>query len=366
MNPITLLQLIVGLALLFVGGELLIRGATRLAAAAGIPPLIVGLTVVAFGTSAPELAVTLQAAFSGQTDLVIGNIVGSNIANVLLILGIAALIAPLAVAQKPIRIDVPLMIGASVVVWVMAMDGVIGRLEGVLLSAGIMAYTVFAIRAGLRVSRAVEGEYGDAYGSERREAARKAPLNMGLVAGGVILLVLGANWLVEGAVAIARLLGLSELIIGLTIIAVGTSLPELATSIIAAARGQRDIAVGNVIGSNLFNLLSVLGLTAIAAPAGIPVPAAALNFDLPVMVAVAAACLPIFFYGYRIARWEGALFLAYYIAYVAFLTLSATGHAALPVFGAAMLGFVVPITVITFAVISIRQLRRGRDETHTG
>ena len=356
MTLMTLLLLVGGFALLFGGGELLIRGSTRLAAAAGIPPLIVGLTVVAFGTSAPELAVTVQAALAGQADLVIGNVVGSNIANVLLILGIAALITPLAVDQKIIRRDVPLMIAVSAGFWLMALDGAVSRLEGIVLVGGVIAYTIFAIRVGRRESKAIENEYSAVYGTERKAALREFALNLALVAGGIGLLVIGAGWLVDGAVAIARWLGLSELIIGLTIIAIGTSLPELATSVIAAIRGQRDIAVGNVVGSNLFNVLSVLGITAIVAPAGVGVSQAALNFDIPIMTAVAVACLPVFFNGYRIARWEGGLFLAYYIAYAGYLVLGAAGHEALPVFSAAMLGFVIPLTVVTLAVVAVRQI----------
>ena len=360
MTLTTLLLLLSGLALLFGGGELLVRGSTRLAAAAGIPPLIVGLTVVAFGTSAPELAVTAQAALAGQADLVIGNVVGSNISNVLLILGIAALITPLVVAQTIIRRDVPLMIAATAGFWLMALDGVVSRLEGVALVGGVVAYTVFAIREGRRESREVEGEYAAVYGMERRSALRETALNIVLIASGIGMLIVGAGWLVDGAVVIARWLGLSELIIGLTIIAIGTSLPELATSVIAAIRGQRDIAVGNVVGSNLFNILSVLGITAIIAPAGVGVSQAALRFDIPVMTAVAVACLPVFFNGYRIARWEGGLFLAYYIAYAGYLALGAAEHPALPVISGAMLGFVIPLTVVTLAVVIARQIHPGR------
>jgi cation:H+ antiporter len=355
-----LLLLIGGLALLFVGGELLVRGASRLAAAAGISPLIVGLTVVAFGTSAPEMAVSVQAGLAGQADIAIGNVVGSNIGNVLFILGISALIAPLIVAQNIVRRDVPLMIGVSIGLWLMALDGVLNRLEGVVLFAGIVAYTVYAIREGRRESAAVRSEYEAAFGKERKAATRESAVNLALVVGGIGLLVIGAGWLVDGAVSIARWLGLSELIIGLTIVAMGTSLPELATSVIAAIRGQRDIAVGNVVGSNLFNILSVLGLTAIAAPAGVQVPQVALNFDIPVMTAVAVACLPVFFSGYRIARWEGGLFLAYYVAYTAYLVLGAADHDALPVFSAAMMGFVMPLTAVTLIVVAVRGMRAAR------
>jgi cation:H+ antiporter len=171
------------------------------------------------------------------------------------------------------------------------------------------------------------------------------------------MLVSGAQWLVEGAVAIARLLGVSELIIGLTIVAVGTSLPELATSVVAAIRRERDIAVGNAIGSNIFNILSVLGLTALVAPNGVAVSPAALNFDLPVMIAVAVACLPVFFNSYRIERWEGVMFLGYYVAYTAYLALAATEHEALPLFSSVMLWFVIPLTAVTLLVVTVRTLR---------
>lgn len=359
-----LLLFIVGFALLFLGGEALVRGASRLATSLGISPLIVGLTVVAFSTSAPELAVTVQAAMRGQADIAVGNIVGSNIANVLLILGLAALSAPLLVAQQLIRVDVPLMIGASVLMLWLAWDGQIGALEGALLVALLIGYIALAVVTARRESKRVQAEYAEGYGTATPEARQNWLGNVLLIALGVGLLVLGAQWLVDGAVTLARWLGLSELIIGLTIIAIGTSLPELATSIMATVRGERDIAVGNVVGSNLFNLLSVLGLTALIAPGGVPVAPAALAFDIPVMIAVAVACLPVFFHGNRIARWEGAMFLGYYGVYVTYLALAAVEHDALPAFSAVMLWFVIPLTIITLAVIVARQsratLRAGR------
>jgi len=346
-----------GLVLLVVGGEALVRGASRLATALGISPLVVGLTVVAFSTSAPELAVTVSSAWRGQPDIAVGNIVGSNIANVLLILGLSAAIAPLVVAQQLIRVDVPLMIGASLLMFILAVDGVVSGLEGGLLFALLIGYTTLAIAASRQETRAIEQEYAAEYGTPRATSAPQWPLNVLLVVAGVAMLVGGAQWLVEGAVALARLLGVSELIIGLTIVAVGTSLPELATSVVAAIRRERDIAVGNAIGSNIFNILSVLGLTALVAPNGVAVSPAALNFDLPVMIAVAVACLPVFFNGYRIERWEGVMFLGYYVAYTAYLALAATEHEALPLFSSVMLWFVIPLTVITLMVITVRMVR---------
>lgn len=339
---------LLGLGLLFLGGEWLVRGASRLAVNMGISPLIVGLTVVAFATSAPELAVSLQAAFAGQSDIAIGNVVGSNISNILLILGASALVAPLVVARQIIRIDVPMMIAASGLVYAMGLDGMVSRAEGIALVGLLAAYLTMAIRT----SQPQETPAGFTRMPVHKDIA--------LVVAGVAMLVIGANWLVDGAVTMARYLGINELIIGLTVIAVGTSLPELATSIIATRRGERDIAVGNVVGSNIFNVLAVLGLTAIFAPSGVPVPSAALAFDFPVMLAASVACLPIFLRGHEIARWEGAIFFGYYVAYTLYLLLNAAHHAALPLYSTAMLWFVIPLTVTTVLVILYRELRPRR------
>lgn len=347
------LLLALGLVILTGGAEALVRGASRIAARLGIPSLIIGLTVVAFGTSAPEFAVSMSSAFSGQGDIALGNVVGSNIFNVLLILGLSALIVPLAIASQLIRIDVPLMIGASVLVFLFALDGTMGRADGAILFTGLLLYIGFQIRQGRR-----ERQNGDA--SEGRLAGRWW-LNALLVAAGLALLVVGARVLVASAVAIAQSLGVSELLIGLTIVAAGTSLPEVATSVVASLRGERDIAVGNVVGSNVFNLLGVLGLSAVVAPGGIPIAPPALHFDLPVMIAVALACLPIFVAGREIARWEGGLFLAYYIAYTAYLALAASHHAALGVYSDAMLWFVLPLTAVTLLVLLVRDhIKNGR------
>jgi cation:H+ antiporter len=356
----TIVYFVLGLVILVLGAELLVRGASKLALSFGISPLVVGLTVVAFGTSSPELAVSVGSALSGQADIALGNVVGSNIFNVMFILGVSALIGALVVAQQLIRLDVPLMIGVSVLLLQLGLDGRVGRLDGLLLFAGIVAYTVFAIRQSRKESGPVQAEYDHEFGQGRRMGAREVLRNVALVIAGLALLVLGARWLVDGAVSIARTLGLSELIIGLTIIAAGTSLPEVATSIIASIRGERDIAVGNVVGSNIFNILAVLGLTALVAPDGVAVQQAALRFDIPFMIAVAVACLPIFFTGYRIARWEGALFLAYYIAYTLYLILDATGHDALPAYSTVLIEFAAPLTAVTLAVLAARAWRKGR------
>lgn len=358
-----LLTFFAGLVLLVVGAEALVKGASKLAAALGIPPLIIGLTVVAFGTSAPELAVSIKSALANQANLAVGNVIGSNIFNVLFILGLAALITPLVVSQQLVRLDVPIMTAVSVLVLVFGLDGNLSRIEGILLFSGLISYTVMLIFLSRKENKAVQNEYAEAYGGQR-STGRDSLINVGWVLGGLVLLVLGSGWLVESAVAMATHFGVSELIIGLTVIAAGTSLPELVTSIIAGIRGERDIAVGNVVGSNLFNILGVLGLSSIIAPSGIEISDPVLRFDLPVMIVVAVACLPIFFSGNVITRWEGGLFLGYYVAYTLYLILGATHHETLPMFSWAMLYFVIPLTIITLGVVSIRAFRnKGRSNT---
>jgi len=366
----TLLLFVVGGLLLIGGAELLVRGASRLAMAAGISPLVVGLTVVAFGTSSPEMAVTVGSAYAGEADLALGNVVGSNIFNVLFILGVSALIAPLVVARQLVRLDVPVMIGISMLALLLALDGRVGRLDGLLLFSGIVVYTVLLIRRSRKeVSvAAVPGEdpgtLRDGNGGETLDSAGGHPgtgsspgRNILFIAVGLALLVLGARWFVEAAITTATALGVSELVIGLTIVAAGTSLPEVATSILATIRGERDIAVGNVVGSNIFNILAVLGLGGLVAPEGIPVSPGALSFDLPVMIAVAVATLPIFFTGYTIARWEGLVFLGYYVAYTLYLVLQSAEHHLLGEFGTAITWFVLPLTMLTLAVGLLRALR---------
>ncbi|MGE4408402.1 calcium/sodium antiporter [Pseudomonas sp.] len=361
MTLMTFVYLLAGLVLLVAGAEVLVRGAARLAAQFGISPLVIGLTVVAFGTSAPETAVSVQASFNGSGDIAIGNVLGSNIANVLLILGMTALVAPLVVSRQLIRLDVPIMIGASLAVLALAWDGQLSRLDGALLFAAVVAYTLFLIISSRREKAAgADDEFAKEFGLDQPTKPHAGLINAGLVIVGLVLLVLGSNFLVEGAVALARALGLSELVIGLTVIAVGTSLPELATSILAAFRGERDIAVGNIVGSNIFNLLCVLGLAALVSPAAITVSPNALAFDFPVMIAVALACLPIFFVSYSINRWEGLLFLAYYVAYTLYLILASTGRPFAQTFGDAMLGYALPLTAVTLLVISARAWKRQR------
>ncbi|HPF25571.1 MAG TPA: calcium/sodium antiporter [Steroidobacteraceae bacterium] len=354
----TAVLLLAGLVALVAGAEALVRGASKLALSFGISSLVVGLTIVAMGTSAPEVAVSVGAATRGATDLAIGNVVGSNVLNVLFVLGASALVTPLLVAQQLIRQEVPLMIGASVLLFVLALDRSISILDGMLLVTLLVAYTGFLIWQ----SRRANAEFNAEANSEITTLTKggwddKLPAQLLLVSGGLGLLILGADWFVQGAVRVAVSLGVSELVIGLTVVAFGTSLPEIVTSLLAAVRGERDMAVGNVIGSNIFNILGCLGLSAIVAPMGIGITDAMLTFDLPVMIAVAVACLPIFFTGNLISRWEGAVFVAYYFAYTTYLILAAQQHEAIDTFGFVMSWVVMPLTTLTIAVISYRHYR---------
>lgn len=349
---------IVGLASLITGAEVLVRGASRVAAEFGISPLVIGLTVVAFGTSSPELAVSINSALSDKATIAMGNVVGSNIFNVLFILGVSALIVPLVVSQQLVRFDVPLMAVLSVFVLMVARDQNISRTEGLVLVISLVIYVWFLIYQSRKESNKVREAYNKEFGVVQVRSSWVK--NIGMVLGGLALLVIGSRWLVESAVSFAHYLGVSELIVGLTIVAVGTSLPEVVTSVIAAIHGERDIAVGNVVGSNIFNLMGVLGFASIVAPTGIEVSTAIIAFDIPVMIAVALACLPIFFTGGVISRKEGALLLGYYVAYTAYLILAASHHDALPEFSAAMLYFVIPLTIVTLLMIVLREIRSGK------
>ncbi|MBI2373353.1 MAG: calcium/sodium antiporter [Deltaproteobacteria bacterium] len=349
--------LVAGLALLGLGGELLVRGASKLAISTGLSPLVVGLTVVAFGTSAPELAVSVQAVVEGQTDIAMGNVVGSNVFNVLVLLGLSALVTPLTVTAQIVRQEVPVMIAVSFLLYGFAVNGTISRVEGVVLFSLLVIYTFVLVRQSRRESQGVGAEYG----KERHVAAKSwadTMLGQGaLIAAGLALLVLGARWLVEGATDIARSLGVSELVIGLTIVAAGTSLPEVAASVTAVLRGQRDIAIGNAVGSNTFNILSVLGLSAMVAPAPLLVSSDLLEFDLAVMVGAAMVTLPICVTG-QVARWQGGLLLMYYASYTTYLVLDAQESGVPSTFGWVIRSLVVPISVFVILVAAVRS--RGR------
>jgi len=349
---LAILFLVLGLILLVFSADFLVKGASSLAMSIGISPLVVGLTVVAFGTSAPELAVSVVSAFKGQSDIAVGNVVGSNIFNVFVVLGISALIIPLVVHRQLVRFDVPVMIGVSLLMMALSMDGKIDRLDGCFLFAIAVCYTVFLIRQSRKESAALVTEVGP----DKSSGSLK---NLMFIILGISGLVLGSQWLVDSAVFIARVFGVSELVIGLTIVAVGTSLPEVATSVVAAWKGERDIAVGNVVGSNIFNIVVVLGLASIVAPNGIPVSRAALHFDIPVMIAVALACLPIFFANYRISRVNGAMFLIFYAAYLVYLLMATNQRDGLDEYRTVLINVVAPVTGITLTVIAWRAWKLG-------
>jgi cation:H+ antiporter len=360
-NLVTAGLFVLGLVMLIVGADLLVAGASRVAARLGISSLVIGLTVVAFGTSAPELAVSLTGAIGGQADLALGNVVGSNIFNVLFILGLSALVAPLPVQPQLIRFDVPIMIAATGLCWLLALDGVVGRLDGVLLAVGIVAYTTALIlpkRKAPAEPAPTEPPPEPVPNPAPPGWRERLPIQLLQILGGLALLVIGSRWLVDGAISAATAFGVSELVISLTIVAAGTSLPEVATSILATIRGERDIAVGNVVGSCIFNILCVLGLSSAIAPQGVAVAPAALAFDIPVMTLVAVLCLPLFLTGRVIARWEGGVFLAYYLAYTAYLVLVAQSSPLVPGFGWAMRWVIMPATAVLVAGLLYRDVRR--------
>lgn len=353
----TLLAFLGGIVLLVVGADLLVRGASRLSLSIGLSPLIVGLTVVSFGTSAPELAVSVKAAFAGTTEMAFGNVVGSNICNVLLILGLAALAAPLEIAPAVLRRDLPVLLALSLLTALLASDGRLGAVDGLVLLAGGLAHAALSFRQERRAPEAVVGE---APLPARRHGRLLDALS---ILSGLALLVVGADLLVGAAVEFARAAGVSELVVGLTVVAVGTSLPEIAASVLASIRGARDIAVGNVVGSNVLNLAIVLAFTAIVAPGGVVVPSDALRFDTPVMIAAAFLCLPVFLRDRRVSRGEGLLFVLLYALYTTWIALKAQESPHLARLQAVVLFVVLPtlaVGVLVWSFRAVRRLRRSR------
>jgi cation:H+ antiporter len=344
--------LVAGMVVLVGGAELVVRGASRLARALGMSPLLVGLTLVAFGTSAPEIAVSVEASLMGQGALALGNVAGSNIFNVLLVIGASAVVAPLMVERQLIRMDIPVLIGVSFLPVLFGADFVLDRAEGFVLLALGVAYVVGIILLAFRTEGTADRD-APTRGRPSRPGGRPATEGWGaravegaMILGGLIGLVVGAEWFITAAAEVARALGVSELVIGLTLVAGATSLPEAATSILAAARGERDLAVGNAVGSNIFNILFVLGAASVVAPGGLDVPLGALTFDFPIVIAVAVACVPVFLTGWQISRGEGMVFVLYYVIYMVYLLLKASTHHAQDEFATAILFFVAPLTAI--------------------
>ncbi|MCE3009846.1 MAG: calcium/sodium antiporter [Proteobacteria bacterium] len=355
----TAIHLIGGLIGLIIGGELLVQGASKLARSFGISALVVGLTIVAFGTSSPELIVSLKATWTGNYQIAVANVVGSNSFNVLFILGVCALLLPLKVVSQLVRLDVPIMIAVSGLLILFSMDLKISFMEGSILFAGIVAYTSFLI---VKARQEDQGQLS--LDTQEIDEKPKYLKNVLLIAFGLGFLVLGGTFFVDGAIALAKSLGVSDTVIGLTIVAAGTSLPEVVTSIMATLKGERDIAIGNVIGSNIYNILAILGISAMASGEGLSVTPALLTVDMTVMLATAIACLPIFISGYQINRWEGFLFLAAYITYTTWLIFDATEHQHLASLEQGLTYFVLPAMALSLSVISYQAIkRRGLNST---
>jgi cation:H+ antiporter len=325
MDAQTWFLLIAGLALLIVGGELLVRGASRLAGALGVPAVVIGLTVVAFGTSAPELAVSLDAALRGNADIALSNVVGSNIFNLLFILGVSALISPLIIHSQMIQREVPVMVAVAAVLYFMSFGGILGRIEGILLIAACIAYTGWLVKEALshkRENRELELEAEKEFAPSPKGSG---PIlaSIGFVIVGLAVIMFGADYLVEGAVKLARSLGVSDTVIGLTIVAAGTSLPEVVASIIATIKGERDIAVGNVVGSNIYNIVAIAGITASLTPGGLSVAPQLLSIDMPFMIAASVVCFAFFWTGKKLSRLEGLALLLMYVGYTTYLVMQA-------------------------------------------
>jgi cation:H+ antiporter len=323
-------------------------------------PVVIGLTVVAFGTSSPEIAAGVSASLQGAPDVALGNVVGSNVFNSTLLLGLAALVAPLGVARRLQRIDLPLLLGLSLLTPILSLDGRLGAIDGAVFTAGLPVYAWLTLRSSRPTKAAGGAETADAAGRRRPGLAAGAAIS----AGGLALLVLGAECLVDAAVSMARSFGVSELVVGLTVVAVGTSLPEVAASVVAAARGRRDIAVGNAVGSSLFNLMGVLGPSALLASDGLPVSVEFRTVEMGVMVAAAAILLPFALGDRRIGRVEGAYLVAAYAAFLTERVLEASGSAMLATWRGVLLYGGVPITVaiLVVAVLDYRRARRPRKE----
>jgi cation:H+ antiporter len=318
-----------GLGALVVGAEVMVRGGGTLASRLGVNPIIVGLTVVAIGTSMPELTVGVVSAAEGSGALAVGNIAGTNIANLLLVLGLSALLLPLTIEIRTLRFELPVMAMAALLLWALAADGVLSRLDGLILLVGAIVYTLVLIRTARRESREVATEFAAAYTANRAghvvpATDRRTILHVGMMLGGIALVVLGAEWLVDAAVGMARGFAVSDAFIGLTVVAIGTSAPELVTAIVSTLRNERDIAIGNLLGSTIYNILLILGITCLVPTHGLPLPPSLVRIDIPIMVTVVLVCMPIFISGRRVHRAEGAAMVVAYLSFLAFVLATQT------------------------------------------
>ncbi len=353
---------VVGLLGLLLAGHVVVESASRIGARFGLAPAVIGLTIVAGGTSAPELAVVSQSIVEQDTALAVGSIIGSNIANILLVLGLAVSFGTIRVTSRIVRMDIPVMIGASLFFLILSLDGVLGRLDGLFLVAGVVSFVTWTLRSSSANDKAEGLAMGakPTRGNPSKMSGVRFTLVVSRLVAGVVGLAIAARYVVNGAEEIAVFLGVPELIVGLTILALGTSAPEIVTTLIAALRGNRDLAVGNAVGSNIFNILLVLGSTSLFSSGGIPIADNAVRLDIPVLLAAAIACLPIVVWDYKLDRWEGIIFVLYYIAYLLFLTLDATGHEAKELFTSVLVLFVMPLTVLTAGVVISRQRQNTR------
>lgn len=310
------LSIIGGFLILTLGAEALVRGATTIALRLGITPLVIGLTIVAFGTSTPELAVSVKAALAGNSGIALGNVIGSNIVNIGLILGITALIRPIEVKSEMVKRDIPIMILASMLFWGLLLDGELSLLDGCIFVVLLLAYIVFSYVSAKNTN--------DPAGEIIEEGPKNSWLSLVYIAVGVGMLVGGGILFVNGAVDLAKVFGVSEVVIGLTIVAIGTSMPELVTSVLAALKGESDIAIGNIVGSNIFNILGILGIAAVL----FPISGAGFQpLDFIVMLAFAVVILPLAWSGLRIGRREGAILLIAYLGYLVYLINQASTQA---------------------------------------
>lgn len=314
---------VAGLVALIGGAELIVRAGARLAAMLGVSPLVIGLTLVAVGTSAPELAVGIEATLLGSGSLAVANVAGTNTFTLLFILGLSALLDPLALQLHTVRLHLPAMIAAALALMAMSWDGVLSRIEGGLLVGSAVVYTATVVRLSRRESRAVRAELAREYRVPRDDRRpRTVAGDVAALVAGIAMTVVGADWLVHGAVELARELGVSEAFIGLTILAIGTSAPEVVTTAVGTLRRQRDIVIGNLIGSSVYNIIVILGITCLAAP--VRVDPELIRGDLPVMTAAALVCLPVFMTGHRVSRLEGGLFVTAYVVYLSHVILTRT------------------------------------------
>lgn len=362
-------KLFVGLALLLAGGELVVRGASNIASTLGMSKLLVGLTVVAFGTSAPEMAICLDAVWLGKPDIALGNIVGSNISNVLLILGLTATLFPIVIHRQIVQREVPIMIGVSLLFFLLTIDGVLHPAEGMLLALGMVVFVFWQIRAekNAKQKESDPPETNDlANGSADLEHHSNGTLekpaiwpNVFCLLVGIACLWFGAGWMVDSAARLATDLGISKLVVGLTIVAVGSSAPEIITALLAAKRGHPELAVGSVIGSNIANILLVGGVSA-SFSSSIAVPPEAFQFDIPIMLVSSIACLPIFATGHTIDRWEGMFFMFCYVAFSVLLFVKPLLNESFPSWQLLIWPFVIPMILVTCLAVALHNFRNSK------